>query len=378
MKNIVIASDSFKGSLSSSEVAAAASEGFRAVFPECRVKCIGIADGGEGTTAALMSALGGQTVEITVNDPLMRPVKASYGITEDGSTAIMEMSAASGLPLLDTHERNPLKATTFGTGEMIADALGRGCRRILTGIGGSATNDAGMGMLSALGFRFLDAGGKVLEGIGANMRLVASVDCSGVPETVRQAEFIVACDVENVFCGRDGAAYVFAPQKGADGETVRVLDAGMENFAAVTASVCGTDIRSVKGAGAAGGLGGAFLAYLGGRLVPGSEMILDAVHFDEAMDGAELVITGEGKIDAQTSMGKIPAAILKRAASRGIPVVAIAGCVDRDLPENTGFAAVFPVTAGPVSLDEAMRPDVAYANVRRTVRQIAALLSVSS
>ncbi|HIS22298.1 MAG TPA: glycerate kinase [Candidatus Cryptobacteroides intestinipullorum] len=387
MKNIVVASDSFKGSLTSEEVAEAAAEGIRAVFPECNVTRICIADGGEGTTEALVRALGGESVQVDVHDPLMRPMKATYGITghgrtlPDGScagrTAIMEMSAASGLPLLAPEERDPMKTTTFGTGEMIMDAYRRGCTRFLLGIGGSATNDAGTGMLSALGARFLDKDGNILEGTGENLARMTAVDMSGVPEGIIKAWFDVACDVDNPFCGPEGAAYIFAPQKGAGPDTVRLLDKGMESFAEMTRKVCGQDIRTMKGAGAAGGLGGALAAYLGARLVPGSEMILDAVGFDSLAAGADLVITGEGRIDRQTSMGKVPSAVLKRASALGIPVIAIAGCIGEDMETSQGFAAVFPVTPYGMDKDEAMRPSTSSANVRRTVHQIMNVIRIS-
>lgn len=384
MKNIVIASDSFKGSLSSAEVASAAEDGIKAVFPDCNVTKICIADGGEGTTEALMKALGGQMTSVQVHDPLMRPIEAAYGITDDecgeascGRTAVIEMSAASGLPLLAPSERNPLKTTTFGTGEMILDACRKGCRRFLLGIGGSATNDAGTGILSALGVKFLDKDGNLLQGTGENLSRIACVDMSGVPAGIFSSEFTVACDVGNPFCGPDGAAYVFAPQKGAGKEDVGVLDRGLKSFAGITEKFCGRDISTLKGAGAAGGLGGALAAYLDARLVPGSEMILEAVGFDGKIAGADLVITGEGKIDRQTSMGKVPSAVLRHASAMGIPVIAIAGCIDRDLEGNNGFTAVFPVSPGNIPAEEAMQPAVAAANVRRTVSRIMNVIKMS-
>lgn len=384
MKNIVIASDSFKGSLSSAEVASAAEEGIKAVFPDCNVTKICIADGGEGTTEALIKALGGRMTAVQVHDPLMRPIEAFYGITDDecgnascGRTAIMEMSAASGLPLLASSERNPMKTTTFGTGEMILDASRKGCRRFLLGIGGSATNDAGTGMLSALGVKFLDKDRNRLRGTGENLSRIAYVDMSEVPAEIFSSEFIVACDVDNPFCGPEGAAYVFAPQKGAGRKEVELLDKGLESFASVTEKFCGRDISNFKGAGAAGGLGGALAAYLDARLVPGSEMILESVGFDGKIAGADLVITGEGKIDRQTSMGKVPSAVLRHASAMDIPVIAIAGCIDRDLEGNSGFTAVFPVSPGNIPAEEAMQPAVAAANVRRTVTQIMNVIKMS-
>ena len=281
MDKIVVASDSFKGSLTSLEVALSAEKGIREVFPQCNVVKVNVADGGEGTMDALCSTLGGQWVTVPAEDPLGRVRDVSYVVLADGKTAVIEMSAASGLPLLQPHERNPLLTSTYGTGEMIADALSRGCRRFLVGIGGSATNDAGMGMLCALGYRFVDAQGNVLEGRGESMAKVEDIDMSRVSEAIRESEFIVACDVDSPFCGPRGAAYVFSPQKGADPRMVESLDAGMEHISSVIARVTGKDVRNVPGAGAAGGLGGGFLAFLNARLERGIEMVLDAIGFDD-------------------------------------------------------------------------------------------------
>lgn len=375
IQKAVIASDSFKGSLTSAEVASAISAGIKEVFPECRVLAIEAADGGEGTMTALMKVLGGKTVEAEVHDPLMRPVKAVYGISDDGTTAIMEMSAASGLCLLGTDERNPMKTTTFGTGEMIADASRRGCRRFLVGIGGSATNDAGTGMLAALGARFLSADGRILPGTGEALPHIAGIDLSGIPEAVSRSEFTVACDVDSPFCGPDGAAYTFAPQKGADARTAEALDLGMEAFSRTVTRMCGYDMRHVKGAGAAGGLGGAFAAFLNARLVSGSELVLETAGFDALARDADIVFTGEGRIDSQTSKGKLPYCVLKHASRLGIPVIAVAGSVSPGT--DPGFTAVFPVLCSPCSAAEAMDPETASRNIRRTVKQIMKVISSS-
>lgn len=368
MKKIVVASDSFKGSLTSAQVSKAVSEGIHDVCPDCAVVCMEVADGGEGTTDALMRVLGGRRTQVSVHDPLMRPLMASYGISDDGSTAIMEMSAASGLPLLRADERNPLLTSTFGTGEMIADALRKGCRRFLVGLGGSATNDGGTGMLEALGARFLDIHGNQLHGRGASLRLIADADLSEMLPELKNAEFTAACDVGNPLCGPDGAAAVFAPQKGAGKQQVEELDCGLRNFAAVTLNVRGLDILDVKGAGAAGGMGGGMLGYLDARLKPGAEMVLDEAGFDREAADADLVITGEGKIDAQTGMGKVPGIVLRRASSMGVPVAALAGKVE--LRSNPGFMKIAAVTPDDCPSEIAMKPEIAYENVRRTAAEL--------
>ncbi len=370
MKKIVIASDSFKGSLSSAQVAESVERGVRAVFPDCEVRRMHVADGGEGTVEALVESTGGERVSCTVSDPLGRPVEAVYGVF-GADEAVMEMSAASGLALLVPQERNPMKTTTRGTGEMIRHALGRGCRRLLVGIGGSATNDAGVGMLQALGFRFLDSVGRELGEGGEILGRIAAIDASGVPAEVMAAGYTVACDVTAPFSGPTGAAYVFAPQKGATPDMVETLDAGLAHFAGVIKKFNGADIRDMPGAGAAGGLGGGFSALLGARLTSGIDMVLGAIGFREAIADADLIITGEGKLDAQTAMGKAPRGVLDAAREAGVPVVAIGGAVEGVGELNRqGFAAVFPIVPGPVSLERAMEADNARSNVERTVEQI--------
>ena len=365
---IVIASDSFKGSLASMEVARSVEMGILDVFPSCDVVKVAVADGGEGTMDALCQSLGGKVVRIPVEDPIGRTIFASYVILQDGITAVLEMSSASGLTLLMPAERNPMLTSTYGTGQLIDDAIGRGCRRFLVGIGGSATNDAGMGMLKALGYRFLDAAGNVLPGAGASLSKVCGIDCSGVSQAVRDSEFIVACDVDSPLYGPDGAAYVFAPQKGADPDMVKALDDGLRQYADAVASGEASimkDAASMPGAGAAGGLGYAFVAFFGARLQRGVDMVLDAVGFDSIIEGADLVITGEGRIDAQTLTGKTPYGVLQRASRQNIPVIALAGSVALD--DSSGFTAIRQITPPDMQLSEAMLPAVASANLRRTI-----------
>ena len=383
MSKIVIASDSFKGSLSSLEVAHAAAAGIRRVIPGSEIICIETADGGEGTVAALTRILKGSSITATVSDPLGRKINAEYGIAEvEGKkTAIMEMSQASGLPLLNPSERNPLLTSTYGTGEMILDAIDRGCRRFMIGIGGSATNDGGTGMLEALGFRFTDSDGHRITGLcGRNISRIADIDGSMVPHEVHESEFIIACDVETPFWGPDGASVVFGLQKGATPDTVAILEEGMQSLGRIIIRDLDIDLSSVKGSGAAGGLGGAFHAFLNARLHSGIDMVLDSIRFDEAIKDADLIITGEGKIDSQTSRGKVISGIAARAYKLEIPVIAIAGIVDMDeySCQTAGLLAVFATGPRPQNesdLEYAMRPEVASHNISETVAK--ALISLS-
>ena len=373
MKKIIVASDSFKGSLTSIEVANAVEIGIKNVFPQCNVIKTNVADGGEGTVEAIIKSLGGDLYTTAVTDPLGRPIEAEYGVVNLNGvkTAVIEMSSASGLPLLLPDEQNPWITSTYGTGEMILDALNRGCRKFLVGIGGSATNDAGTGMLSALGVKFFDSQGQRLKGCGKDLKSIAQIDMSSLVPEARKSEFIVACDVNTPFCGLNGAAHVFAPQKGADPQMVKALDDGMYSFAKIIAEQFQKDIIPLSGAGAAGGLGGAFKAFLNARLTKGIEMVLDAIGFDSILEGADLVITGEGRIDFQTATGKTAAGILRHAKQKGIPTLAIGGSVEicQELKEM-GFIGIYSIINTPISLEKAMQKDSATANMQSTVEQI--------
>ena len=364
---IVIASDSFKGSMTSIEVAKAAKQGILQAVPDCEVVAVNVADGGEGTVEAIVEALGGKIVVAQVGDPLGRPIAARYGIA--GSTAIIEMAAASGLPLLKAEERNPWFTSTYGTGEMIMDAISRGCSQFLVGIGGSATNDAGTGMLQALGFRFYDIDDKQIERCcGGRLQDIVRIDDTQVPAEVKNSIFTVACDVDTPFCGPEGAAPVFAPQKGADAEMVNRLDTGMASLAKVIADKYALNVVPVAGAGAAGGMGGAFYAFLHANLKKGIDMLIDAIDFDTTIQGADLVITGEGKVDFQTAKGKTAAGVLGRAKKQHIPVIAIGGCVEMcDTLLQMGFAGIYPILEEEVPLEVAMQRDFAMSNVTKTV-----------
>lgn len=387
LRRVVVASDSFKGSLSSMQVAEAVECGINDICPSCEVIKLSVADGGEGTLESLMTAMGGTLTEVEVHDPLGRAIRASYGlfssdvvsvghstINQSGDlTAVIELSAASGLCLLTPEERNPLATSTYGTGELIADALSRGCRRFLMCIGGSATNDAGMGMLSALGYRFLDAGGSELKGIGADIANVSQIDDSNVFPGLSDSEFIVACDVDSPFCGSGGAACVYAPQKGADSEMVAILDQGMTHFSGIIAAHTGVDITDLPGAGAAGGVGGAMVAFFHACLERGADMVLDAIRFDSLISDADLVVTGEGSLDFQTLTGKLPYRVAERATCAGVPVVAVCGTAQ--ISECSWLDAIIPVTPESMPLDVAIRQESALANIRSAVSSF--LLSFS-
>jgi glycerate kinase len=350
---------------------------------ECDIRCIEISDGGEGTAATLTRVLGGDVVKAIVSDPLGRKIEATYGIaTISGQkTAIMEMAQASGLTLLKPSERNPLLTSTYGTGEMILDALNRGCKKFLIGIGGSATNDGGTGMLEALGFKFIDSNGRGMTGMcGGNINRIARIV---PPLLLEEAEFIIACDVDTPFCGREGAAEVFGPQKGATPEEVVLLEDGMQSLNNIIKRDYGIDLSSIKGTGAAGGLGGAFHAFLDGRLQSGIGMVLDAIGFEEQIKDADLIITGEGRIDSQTCRGKVISGITSVAAKHGVPVIAIAGIVDMGEKEieEAGLKAAFPIGPRPQNesdLEYAMRPEVASKNISETVSKALASLFPSS
>ena len=371
MEKILLAIDSFKGCLSSLEVATAVEDGIKLVYPACEIVKTPVADGGEGTAEALVWATGGQMLTVEVNDPLMQPVCARYGILGDGHTAVIEMSAASGLPLVPEKLRNPMLTTTYGTGQLIADALSRGCTNFILGIGGSATNDAGTGMLQALGYRFLDVGKQLLGAGGQILEQVAFIDSSSRNPLLGKAQFKVACDVDNPFSGKRGAAYIYAPQKGANPQMVEVLDRGLKHFAGVIKSQLNKDIDSVPGAGAAGGMGGGLLAFLDARLQPGIQLVLDALHFNDLLDGVNLVITGEGRMDAQTAMGKAPQGIAEAAARKNIPVIALTGNISDAVSINRiGICGVFSIVPYPMTLQEAMNPDTARRNIRQTAAQL--------
>lgn len=370
MKKIVIASDSFKGSVTSMEVAQEAELAILEIFPECEIIKIPIADGGEGTVETLVSFMNGSIVCCPVNGPLEETIEGKYGILGDGKTAIIEMASVSGLALLSADKRNPMRTTTFGTGQLIKDALLRGYRDFIIGIGGSATNDAGTGMLQALGFHFLDSKGNKLGKGGQILEHIITIDDSDILPELKEANFKVACDVKNPFSGSNGAAHVYARQKGADDEMIISLDKGLRNFAKIISEKFQIDMNTVAGSGAAGGLGGGFVVFLQAELTSGIRMILNAIGFDELIKGAELIITGEGKLDEQTKMGKAPCGILEAGLKQNIPVIAIGGDVKNVEELNKrGFLAVLPILPFPATTEQAMEKEFTRSNIRRTLEQ---------
>ncbi|MBM6949278.1 glycerate kinase [Mordavella massiliensis] len=373
---VVAAIDSFKGSLSSMEAGHAAKEGVLLARPEADMIVKPLADGGEGTTDALIEGMNGQKVEMTATGPLGKPVDCYYGYLPDSRTAIIEMAAAAGITLVTEAEKDPLAATTYGVGEMILNAMEKGCRNFIIGIGGSATNDGGIGMLRALGFTFADQSGAD-PGEGAQaLAKIASVKTDGKHPLLTDCHFRIACDVNNPLCGENGATYIYGPQKGVTEDMKQALDEGMANYAAAVSRDLGCDYREYPGAGAAGGLGFAFLSFLGAELSPGIDLILDAVGLEAELKDADIVITGEGRLDHQTAMGKAPVGVAKLAKKYGAKVIAIAGSVTREATacNDAGIDAFFPVVRGVTTLEEAMKPEVAKENIRQTINQVFRLL----
>ena len=341
MKKIIVAIDSFKGCLTSAEANQAACEGILDRMPEAKVVQVPVSDGGEGWLEAFYAAMGGSIIEVNVKDPLMRPIVTQYLI--QGDTAVIEIAKASGLTLLKPEERNPMVATSYGTGQLVVDAIRKGCKHIIVGLGGSATSDCGIGMLDAI----------------HNSQFIIHND----------VRFTIATDVTNPLCGENGAAHVFAPQKGATHEQVLALDARAKRFAEASAKHLGCDCQNMPGAGAAGGLGYAFLQYMNAECRSGIDLLLDTIHFDDLLQDANLVITGEGSADCQTLMGKLPFGILQRARKQNVPVMLIAGRIaDEQLLLDAGFSHVACINPPGIPLEIAMQPDTAKENIRKTVR----------
>ena len=352
----IFAPDSFKGSLSAPEICDILERVTARIFPGTETVSVPVADGGEGTVDALLRAMGGERIQASVTGPLFEPETAEWGLLADGA-AVMEMAQASGLPYVPAEKRDPRNTTSLGTGEMIAAALEKGVRRILIGIGGSATNDGGMGMLTALGACFTDDAGKEVRPVGGEMIRVAKADFSGLLPALKETEITVICDVTNPLLGENGATFIYGPQKGAVGAIRDELETGMAHYAEVVRAACGRDIAGFPGAGAAGGLGAVLGGVLGAALKSGIDAVLDAVHFEQKLDGASLAVTGEGRIDGQSiRFGKVPVGVAKRCAARGIPAVAIVGGIGDgaedlfDLCESTIQSTV----SGPMTLEKAM------------------------
>ncbi|RDI41875.1 glycerate kinase [Falsibacillus pallidus] len=353
---IVIASDSFKGSLSALQASAAMEKGIKKVMPDADVMLIPVGDGGEGTMDSLISAVNGKAIEVDVHGPLHTMVKAAYGLLDDGKTGVIEMASASGLDLVLRDERNPMITSTFGTGELIKKALDDGCRRMILAIGGSATNDGGIGMLQALGMKLLDSNGEEVGRGGQALKDIHSIDDSKFDRRIADAEFIIASDVQNPLIGPHGASRVFGPQKGADPQMTELLDQYLTQWADLVQEKTGIKLHDRPGAGAAGGLGGAFQAFFPAVMRRGIDIVIEQTGLKEKLSGADLVLTGEGKIDSQTIFGKTPMGVAQEAQKQGIPVIALAGSVGRGIEElySHGITSIHSIVDGPMNLNEAM------------------------
>nr|WP_246813653.1 glycerate kinase [Ferrimonas balearica] len=373
---IVVAPDSYKESLSALDVATEIEAGLKQALPHATVIKVPVADGGEGTVQAMVDATGGHYESRTVTGPLGQPVEARFALLGDGSTAVVEMAEASGLHLVTPEQRDPRITTTYGTGELIRAALDLGVRHLILGLGGSATNDGGTGMVQALGAQLLDAEGHPLPRGGAALAGLARIDTRHLDPRLGQLTVEVACDVDNPLCGPKGASAIFGPQKGATEAVVAELDAALNHYAECLLQQLGQDVAHVPGAGAAGGMGAAALAFFGATLRPGIEIVLDTVGLDKYLEGADLVITGEGRIDSQTIHGKTPMGVAKRAKALGLPVIGLAGSLsdDVDVVHDHGIDAVFSILPRPMTLEEALvnaRPFL-----RQAARNVAALYTL--
>ncbi|MGL5348242.1 MAG: glycerate kinase [Peptostreptococcaceae bacterium] len=375
---IVISIDSLKGSLTSIEAAKAIKDGILKVYDDAIVKIMPLADGGEGTVEALVQGMNGEEQSLDVTGPIINKVNATYGILKDSNTAIIEMAQASGLPLVPRELRNPLNTTTYGVGEIIKESISRGCRNFIVGIGGSATNDAGVGMLQALGFEFYDENDELVGLGGKVLKKIKKIRTDNRLKELDECNFKIACDVNNPLYGTNGAAYIYGPQKGATKEIVEELDNGLRNFADVVKSDLDKDIANVEGVGAAGGLGFAFLAFLNSKLESGIKIILDEIKLEDEIKDADFVITGEGRLDNQTAMGKAPIGVAKLAKKHGVKVIGLAGSTTDDAIKcnEEGMDAYFSIVNGAMTIEEAMNKETAMKNMTSTTTQVFNLIKV--
>lgn len=353
---IIIAPDSFKGSLTAVEAADAINKGIKNVFPEAETVLLPVGDGGEGTMETLVAATGGEIRIVQVTGPLNQPAEAAYGILGDGRTCVVEMASASGLHLVAEGELSPMKATTYGTGELIRQALDDGFTSFIVGLGGSATNDGGAGMLQALGLKILDSEGDEIGFGGGALADVSRIDTDSLDPRISESSFIIASDVQNPLVGPDGASHVFGPQKGADTEQVELLDRNLVHWADLVAGVTGIRLHDLVGAGAAGGIGGAFQAFFPVTMKRGVDVVLDYINLDRELADADLVITGEGRVDNQTAFGKTPLGVAQRAHSRDVPTIILAGSVGKgtDVLHDFGVVSIHSIVNGPMTLSEAI------------------------
>ena len=374
---VIIAMDSFKGSIMSMQAGAAVKNGLLSVFPHAEVLVFPMADGGEGTVDAMVAGMGGVIVNKCVTGPLGLKVDAAYGIIEHSKLAIIEIMQAAGLTLVMPEERNPMNTTTYGVGELILDALDKGCREFIIGLGGSATNDAGLGMLSALGFRFFDDAGNPVGIYGKNVADIRDFDIVHSDNRLKACRFNIASDVSNPLCGKSGASAIFGPQKGASAKLVKQLDSALSEFSQLAAQRIGYDYSNVPGSGAAGGLGFGFLSFLNASVRSGVEVVIEAVGLETAIKDADIVITGEGKLDAQTVMGKVPQGVAGLAKKHGAIVVAFSGCAAPNalICNEHGIDAFFPIISMPLSLEEAMDAVTTERNLTSMAKQVFLLVN---
>lgn len=377
---VVIANDSFKGSLEAIEVANAIEKGIRNILNNVNIIKKPLADGGEGTVKSLVSATKGTIEEVKVIGPLGEKIDSYYGILGDGKTAVIEMATASGLTLVPFEKRNPMITTTYGTGELIKMALDRGCREFIIGIGGSATNDGGIGMAQALGVRFFDENGKNLKpGLGGEaLDKIENIDIYDIDNRLKESKFLVACDVSNPLYGEDGAAFIYGTQKGATEKMIIELDNGLKHYSEIVKRDLGIDISSIEGSGAAGGLGGGMVAFLAADLKSGVEIVIEKLKLEDYIKDCDLVITGEGKIDNQTVYGKVPVGVAKVAKKYNIPVIAIAGCVADNAKINNeyGIDAMFSILNYPISMADALDKEKTNNLIIKNIEQIINLVKV--
>lgn len=368
---ILIAIDSFKGCLTSIEAGTAIKEGILRTISDAEIVIKQVSDGGEGMTDVLMDIFDCKPVSVTVSDPLLRKINAVYGFNAEKRLAVMEMAAAAGLPLLEESERNPLRTTTFGVGEMIKDAISRNAREFYIGIGGSATNDGGIGMLQALGFKILDSTGEAVSPCGEGLKNIAHIDASTAMSELKDCHFNIACDVKNPLCGETGCSAVFGPQKGLSESDIKIMDGWLAAYADVAGQIFPESDKDYPGSGAAGGLGFAFMTFLDGKLFPGVDLVMDAQRLEEEIKMADFIVTGEGCLDAQSLMGKITGGIAAVAGKYGKPVIAFAGMIkDEDQLVGHGIAEMYSVTPETMTLTEAMKPEIAKINLATTAEQV--------
>ena len=376
----LFASDSFKGSLSSVEIVGILTEEAKRIFPYCECGGVSVADGGEGTIEAVIDAMNGQIRRVLVHGPLMEETIADYGVFH-GSHAVIEMAKASGLPMVPAEKRNPLHTTTYGTGELIKAALDEGYRKIAIAIGGSATNDGGMGAMTALGVKFLDKAGNQLTGYGRDLGEVDSIDVSGLHPAVKETKFTVMCDVTNPLTGQNGATYTFGKQKGGTPEILEQLEKDMKSYAGKLLELTGIDVDQIKGTGAAGGLGAALNVFLNANMKSGIETVLDLIQFDTLLEGVDLVITGEGRMDWQSAFGKVPSGIGMRCKEKGIPAVAIVGGMGDGAEKiyEYGIESITTTIQGAMPIEEAMERSVELYRgaAQRTFRMLRAGMSLN-